>query len=142
MNASCEKYMQLLPSDCCLCMCLQCIFSHACDLSAAQGLAPYQGLGLQSVTMPTTPVSVRTRHSPTCLKTAVSHMAEPPAVKKLPDNLSAPQLHPHTPAGQLYSESQRVQLQGVCDGSFMHAENTSCHIYIYVFILPFLYVVF
>jgi len=95
-----------------VCVCLQCTFSHACVISAAQGFAPCSGLSLQSVTMPTTPGPVRTHHSPTCFKMALSYVAEPPALTELPDNHSAPQLHPLTPAGQLYSESQRVQLQG------------------------------
>lgn len=94
-------------------MCLQSTFSHACDISAVQGFAPYQGLGLRSVTMPTPPVPSSTHHSATCLKTALLYVAGPPTLKKLPDNLSSTQLHPHTPASQLYSESQRVQLQGL-----------------------------
>lgn len=63
--------------------------------------------------MPTTPGPVRTRRSPTPFRTAVPYVAGPPALPKLPDNHSARQLHPHPPAGQLHSEGQRVQLQGL-----------------------------
>lgn len=90
--------------------CLQGTVSHACDISAAQGFASLQGLGLQSVTMPTTPVPVWACSSPTCLKKVGSHVATTPAIKKLSDILSSPQLHPHPSAGQLHSQSQRVQL--------------------------------
>lgn len=113
------------PTSCCLsdclasdlCMCLQCTFSHACDISAAKGFAPHQGLGFQSVTMPTATVPTWPHHTSTCLKTALLYVAEPPALKKLPDNVSAPQLHPHTATGQLYPKSQRVQFQGLCGHS-------------------------
>lgn len=103
-------------------VCLQCSVSHACNITAPQGFASCQGPCLQSVTMPTTPVPVRAHHSPTFLKAAVPFVAESAALKMLPDNLSAPQLLPHSAAGQLHSESQRVQLQGLLGLS--HIEKT------------------
>lgn len=62
--------------------------------------------------MPTPPVPDRTRRPPTRLKAARSRVAGPPALEGLPDDGSAPQLHPLAAAGQLHPESQRVQLQG------------------------------
>lgn len=57
-------------------LCLQFNVSHACDITAAQRFASGQGLGFQSVTMPTTPFPVGTHHSPTFLKASVPSMAE------------------------------------------------------------------
>lgn len=99
------------------CVSLQPTFSHTYDISAAQGLAPYQGLGLQSVTMQTTPVAARSHSSPTCLQMAFS-AAELP-LQTLQHNPGAPQLHPYTSSGQLNSEGQRVQLQGLWLPSFI-----------------------
>lgn len=89
------------------CVFLQPTFSHTYDISAAQGPAPYQGLGLQSVTMQTTAAPARSHSSPTCLQ-----VAELP-LQTLQHNPGAPQLHPYTSSGQLHSEGQRVQLQGL-----------------------------
>lgn len=122
-----QREKRVILVVCRLCMCLQCTFSHPYDISADQGLAPYQDLDLQSVTMPTTPVPAWTHHSSTCLKMALWYMAEQPALKKLPNNLSVPQLHPHTAAGQLYSEGQRVQLQGL----WAHSWILKTHPYIH-----------
>lgn len=99
------------------CVSLQPTFSQTYDISAAQGLAPYQGLGLQSVTMQTTPVPARSHSSPTCLRMAL-FAAELP-LQALQHNPGAPQLHPYTSSGQLNSESQRVQLQGLWLHSFI-----------------------
>lgn len=99
------------------CVSLQPTFSHTYDISAAQGLAPYQGLGLRSVTMQTTPVAARSHSSPTCLQMALS-AAELP-LQTLQHNPGAPQLHPYTSSGQLNSEGQRVQLQGLWLPSFI-----------------------
>lgn len=123
-----EASLQLCTTSIGLCMlCLQrTSFPHACDHSATQGFTPNRRLRLRPATVPTPAAPAGPAVSPSRLQTTLPSVAERlPAGQMLPDQLRAPQLHPHAPSGQLHPQSQRIQLQGITAASFLCCSGAS-----------------